>query len=147
MIADPTIDWVVVPSALDGMESPNLIVTEAGQNRELSVVVSSWLNGVCRRAASVHFEGVVATVIVDDDLQAMDGNGSAVYDGTGYLKEARRSALIDRLTALDIDATPMRHFLLVGLRSCLEVVGSGLPHIVVHSDYAEALNQRLPEAA
>jgi hypothetical protein len=150
LFPDPNIEWGGLASTIDGIQSPSLEVVRADCSNPVRCLVSQWLEGACLRVSSVEFNDPQAFFAVEEMLYSIayaprqDGGG---YDGTVYIKEAKRSALKTALEAVDYNDRSMRHFLLVGLDVCLEVVDTGEPHVKDHPDYDAARAWVMREAA
>ncbi|AAK23704.1 hypothetical protein EIB18_09180 [Caulobacter vibrioides] len=142
MLPDPDICWRGVPSMIDGIRYPNVDVIGASLLNKVPVrcLVSEWSAGDCLRVYSVDFPGARVVFAVEEMLYSIinhdDGTGN--YDGGVYLKETDRSAVLARLAEDDPMQRRFRHFLLVGLNTCVEIVDTHEPIVRTHADYESA---------
>ena len=142
MLADPDIRWRGVPSAIDGIRFPNVDVVGASLLNRVPVrcLVSEWRDGECLRVHSVDFPSAQAVFAVEEMLYSIINHreDGGAYDGEVYIKETDRSALLSKLSESDPQGRSFRHFLLVGLNTCVEVVDTEAPVVREHSDFATA---------
>jgi len=149
LFPDPTIEWKGLPSSIDGLQGPNLELVR-GDSYAVRCVVSEWSDGECLRAGSIEFGDPQAFFVVEEMIYSIayagrqDGGG---YDGTTYIKEADRSALKTAVEAAGFNEHTVRHFLLAGLSTCMEVIASNAPEVRAHANYDEAMTWTRREAA
>jgi hypothetical protein len=142
VLPDPDIRWRGVPSTIDGIRYPNVDVVGASLLNKVPVrcLVSEWSGGECLRVHTVEFPGARVVFSVEEMLYSIinhaDDTGS--YDGGAYIKEADRSALLARLAEDDPMQRQFRHFLLVGLNTCVEIVDTDAPIVRDHEDFESA---------
>jgi hypothetical protein len=146
MIGSENCIWKGVATSLDGIQNPNVTVINGDCGGSLVCLVSEWSSGECLRVHSVTFERAAAFLAIEESLFSIvhrPDNG-AHYDGSVFLKETVESPLAKRLNEVGLMGSALRHFLLVGLNTCLEVVAASEPNIVQHRSYVDALAVRVP---
>lgn len=150
MFPDRDIFWRGIPSTIDGIRCPNVDVVGASLLNKVPVrcVVSGWSEGECLRVHTVDFPEARIVFSVEEMLYSIinheDDTGN--YDGGVYIKETDRSALLTRLAEDDPLQRQFRHFLLVGLNTCVEIVDTEAPVVRDHSSYDAAMAWAQSEA-
>lgn len=141
MFPDTNIKWCGLPSSIDGIEGPILELVR-GDSYAIRCLVSQWVNGECARVSTIEFGDPAAFFSVEEMVYSMayaNRENGGTYDGAIYLKETSQSALKAAVEAADYDHRSVRHFLLVGLSICMEVVASDDPEIKDHPSYDAAI--------
>ncbi len=149
MFPDTNIEWGGFPSSIDGLDGPNLELIR-GDSYAVRCLVSQWSNGECIRVSSVEFGDPAAFFSVEEMIYSMayaECRNGGTYDGVTYIKETNKSALKAAVELADYNDRSVRHFLLVGLSLCMEVVASDGPEVKDHASYEAAMAWAQREAA
>jgi hypothetical protein len=127
--------WKPIASALDQLSAPQLDVVRGGHGW-LTVIVSD-----DRLTFTVEFDGPVAYAGVEEMAHALLSPESAELGAN--LRVANVSAAADdiaaRLQEFSGRRAELRHYLLVGVSECIEVICEAEPVIAAHADEAAAL--------
>jgi hypothetical protein len=150
MSAPGLVEWTVVPSALDQVESPSLSIVGANcPENEVRLVMSDWLSGQSLRQFSITFDRPLVVVATEEMLFSVAGPGSDTPStGPKRLCETASSPLLERYGRWAEDSLRMkpRHFLIAGLNTCWEVVAERPPSIEAHATFAAAMRSGLAHA-
>ncbi len=147
MFPDPTAKWLPYPSVLDGIKRPPTVLDGGTHDGVLNLIViecsTAWNLG--NRAYRVEVDCEIYAAF-DEMIYSISphGNGSEIYDGGVYVKEAEESALLKHYVNIDPFRRKVRHFLFVGADLCYETLGTREPIISAFSSIKEALAWRLP---
>jgi len=146
MFPDRTVKWRPYPSIMDGMKAPPDVLDRGVWRGVLSLIVlESTFENPGSRAYRV--EVVCEIYAAFDEMIysiAKHGDGSGMYDGGVYIKEAEDSSLMRTWTKLDPFNRKVHHFSFVGGDLCYETLGSAEPVIYKFSTVDEALAWRRP---
>jgi hypothetical protein len=145
---DPHISWRGLPSSLDGIDGPHVEIWRS-DSYALRCLVSEWRNSECTRVSSVEFDDPLVVVSVEEMIysRATSQGDCGVHYRPTYVKEATESALLAAAAAADLHDRVLRHFLLVGLSICVEVINSDGPEVKDHPTYDSAKGWALRDAA
>jgi hypothetical protein len=136
-----SVAWASLPSAIDGIEFPNITLADGGGGH-LAVIVSQWSEGRCIRVHTVEFDHPEAFCAVEEATYSILSEDNP-FDLREYLKVAKLDAHLQTLARtremMVGKAVELNLYLLVGLTECLEVVSSTPPRIVSHASYERAL--------
>ncbi len=143
MFPDPTVEWLPYPSIMDGMTPPPYVFDRGSLYGRLHLVVLDGPPG--RRAYGVAIDCIVYGSF-DEMMYSTSRHGGRTgdYGGGVYIKQARRSLLMEELTRLQpayglLNANRMpRHFLFVGGDYCFETLGFEEPVIRVFASEDDA---------
>ncbi len=136
---DANIVWKPVTTSMSDISWPALEIVGGGCGGALQLVVAEWNPDRQRRGWSVRFHSPQAFLAVEEVLYSVAPHGANNRDVKGeYLMEAEQSGFLRAVGSIDPQQRRFRHFLLVGLDTCLEVVDSNEPIIEAYETYEEA---------
>lgn len=137
MFPDPSLRWRPFPSIMDGIKAPMFVLDRGLWRGVLRLIVLECAPGV--RAYGVEMNCRVYAAVEEMIYStASHGDGSGIYRGDVYIKEAEHSELLQALRELKTVQRDPRHFLFVGGDFCYEVVGFGEPVIRCFASQEEA---------
>jgi hypothetical protein len=122
MFPDPTLRWRPFPSELDGIDRPPFVFDRGLWQGMLRLIIVE--APPRKRAFGVQIKCQAFLAVEEMIYSVADhGGGTAVYDGTVYLKEATQSRVCEANKATDPLHRGVRQFLLVGSDICYETIG------------------------
>jgi hypothetical protein len=130
MFPDPTLRWRPYPSVMDRMKAPPFVLDRGLWRGVLNLMVLECAPGVRAYGVEIKcdiycaFEEMIHSI-------AHHGDGSGMYRGDVYIKEAENSNLLEAFRKVHPLNRNARQFLFVGGDFCYETLGSAEP--VVHT--------------
>ena len=137
MFPDPTVRWRPYISIIDGIERPPFVFDQGLWKGVLYLVVLA--PNPSLRAFGIEIPCEIYAGFEEMIYSVADhGDGTTVYDGGVYIKEAENSALLKAYAATDPVGRKPRHFLFVGSDYCYEVLGFSEPLVRAFNSPDEA---------
>ena len=130
MFPDPTVRWRPYPSVMDGIKAPPSVLGRGLWRGVLNLIVLECAPGVRAYGVEIKcevfggFEEMIYSI-------ANHGDGSGIYRGDVYIKEAENSNLLEAFRNAHPFNRNARQFLFVGDDFCYETLGFAEP--VVHT--------------
>ena len=125
MFPDLESEWEGYPSIIDGIERPYVHVL-GGQVGTVNLLVTGKEGAPSGYGISAH---ALLYWVVDEFEYSVTEHGlpSVAYDGTTYIKRARRSELLQTYDNVVLRANfpGVRHFAFLGGEDCVEIVAHG----------------------
>jgi hypothetical protein len=143
MFPDPTLKCRPYPSEIDGIYDPfvldiglwkgalHLIVVEGLPGRRALVKTRRSYGVKIRCQIYCAFEEMIYSI-------AKHSDGSVMYRGDVYIKEAEHSKLLEAYKKIDVIRRSPRHFMFVGTDYCYETLGFAEPIVQAFASEEEA---------